>query len=67
MPVKAYGRDARDIAPVGTYLAYGKQLVWVIEADNRAVIAEDAVTGDLVKLGVTDLMQRWKRIEPLAA
>ena len=56
-------RDARVIAPVGTYLENGKVMVEVIEADDaRFVWAENSATGYPLKIEVIDLMQQWRKI-----
>ncbi len=63
MPV-VKSRDARDIAPVGSYLRCDGSLVRVLEGDAAAMTVENVSTGYPFSIDAVDLAQRWTRVTP---
>jgi len=64
MAVIQYSRDAREIAPVGTFHRCDGVLVRVLDGDARQVTVENVLTGYPFSIDSTDLRQRWTRVTP---
>jgi hypothetical protein len=57
-------RDPRDVAPVGVYMTDSNVLVQIVDCDATYALGQDVCSDALYRIGVVDLMARWRRAKP---
>jgi hypothetical protein len=57
-------RDPRDVAPVDCYMTDSNVLVQIVQCDATYALGQDVCSDALYRIGVEDLMARWRRVTP---